>query len=342
MLLSDERVDNITGDSQAVAVEDEEQFVPANSPFEVLLNEVPLQEEPTSVVAVIADLLDGAVNDSQTTITVEHGDWFQDGDTLLVDTEQMTVNAAPTGNSVPVDRGANGTTPAAHSDGADVRILNSLTEVLSDTPAAREFVLSYEKGWARFNSDQANMRTLWGYQATGSLVTVKRQIHILPEGDDFPERPGVGMVVAKGGMVFWYNGAAWAPFSPLLETDTTVNTFSARGLSNLTWGDLVSKTIYVPAAGATVGAIGRMVAKNTSGGAESFQLRLVIDGTTGTAGDAVSTPASGYRRASATGELAVTGGRFVTVKIQGFANVTGSWEHQRSELFLWTTPWEGE
>lgn len=345
MLMADERVDNITGDDQSEVITDEEHVVPANSPFEFLLAEVPKQESPSTVSAWIADALAAAVDAVQTTVTVGNGAWFADGDTVLVESEQMTVSGSPAGNILTVVRGANGTTAAAHAIALDVKLLNSLAEVNTDTPAPGEFRVNYSKGWVLVNIAESSKRVLVSYTGTGSLVTVLRQIHVLPDGADFPERPEAGMVVARGGMVFWYSGRAWAPMALVPELDTTVNNFGGlggRGLANLTWGDLVTKTIYVPQAGATVGAIGRTVAQNNSAGAESFQLRIDIDGDTGASGDAVSTPAGGYRRAAAVHEVAgVTGGRMVTVKIQCYANVTDNWEHQRSELSVWTTPWEG-
>ncbi len=145
---------------------------------------------------------------------------------------------------------------------------------------------------------------------------------------------GAGLTISEGVLEAVHLGP---------ELDTTVNTLQARGLSSLAWGTLVSKSIYVPAAGATVRCRARSICKNNSTGAEAIQLRVKIDGNAGSSGSSVSVPGGGgVRRASATHQEAVSGGRFVAVLVEAYANVVGSWEHQRSELFISTDPWDGE
>ena len=58
---------------------------------------------------------------SDVTVTVTDGAAFSPGQTLLVDAEQLFVEAV-SGDDVTVTRGVNGTTAATHSDGADVSV----------------------------------------------------------------------------------------------------------------------------------------------------------------------------------------------------------------------------
>ncbi len=65
--------------------------------------------------------LNGALNNSATSVPVDDGDEFSPGQTLLVDSEQLYVRSI-TGDSLTVDRGANGTTAASHLDNAPIGV----------------------------------------------------------------------------------------------------------------------------------------------------------------------------------------------------------------------------
>merc|ERR1712096_213350 len=65
--------------------------------------------------------LNGAIDNAATTITVnvDSGSIFSAGETILVDTEHMTINSISS-NALTVSRAANNTTIAAHSNDATV------------------------------------------------------------------------------------------------------------------------------------------------------------------------------------------------------------------------------
>lgn len=71
------------------------------------------------------NLLDGAITDTTSasnTITVDDGSVFSVGDTIKIDNEEMTITNKPSANQITVTRGANGTTKAAHSDNAPLKV----------------------------------------------------------------------------------------------------------------------------------------------------------------------------------------------------------------------------
>lgn len=73
--------------------------------------------------------LDGAINDSVTSITVDDGSvWPGEGDyRILIGTEVLLVTARST-NTLTVERGVDGTTAASHSDGAQVQSVATADE----------------------------------------------------------------------------------------------------------------------------------------------------------------------------------------------------------------------
>ena len=72
--------------------------------------------------------LNGAINSSQTTLTVASSMNIVDGSVLSIDTEHVLITSTVSGNTRTVMRGWNGTTPAAHSIGAVItHVGNQLT-----------------------------------------------------------------------------------------------------------------------------------------------------------------------------------------------------------------------
>jgi len=61
-------------------------------------------------------------NGTTTTISLTNGDYVHEGSILQIGNEYLIVQAAPTGNTVIVSRGAGGTTPASHSNSAAVHL----------------------------------------------------------------------------------------------------------------------------------------------------------------------------------------------------------------------------
>jgi hypothetical protein len=95
-------------------------------------------------------LLNGALSDTTgTSVTVDNGQHFGAGQTILVDSEQMYVKAI-SGNVLTVARGVNGTTAATHLDNATVNIYLYPSEVM-------EAVLEQAMKW-------------WQQRATGYMT----------------------------------------------------------------------------------------------------------------------------------------------------------------------------
>ena len=65
-------------------------------------------------------LIDGAINDSVTSVTVDDGDFFRVGDLLRFNDEIVEVTAIST-NDLTIRRGLHGSTAASHSDNAVIR-----------------------------------------------------------------------------------------------------------------------------------------------------------------------------------------------------------------------------
>jgi hypothetical protein len=83
-------------------------------------------------------LLNGAINSSQTSITVDDGSAVDVGETIVIDAEQCAVEDIAT-NTLVVVRGINGTTAASHADNAVVsrrRYPRDIEEAVVDRAAA--------------------------------------------------------------------------------------------------------------------------------------------------------------------------------------------------------------
>lgn len=68
--------------------------------------------------------LDGALNASATSVTVDDGSLVESLQTVLVDSEQLYVTNV-NGTTLTVERGANGTTAASHDSGSTVNVLEA-------------------------------------------------------------------------------------------------------------------------------------------------------------------------------------------------------------------------
>jgi len=80
-----------------------------------------------------ASALNGGINATVTSATVDDGGLYSVGDTILIGTEQMMVNSIK-GNGLTCSRAHNGTTADSHSDGAAVRTLQ--WDVATITPSS--------------------------------------------------------------------------------------------------------------------------------------------------------------------------------------------------------------
>jgi hypothetical protein len=69
---------------------------------------------PETTPSLIGDSVAVGFNSTAASMTVSNGGLFSAGQTLKIDSEQVYVFKNPTGNSVPIQRGVNGTTAAAH------------------------------------------------------------------------------------------------------------------------------------------------------------------------------------------------------------------------------------
>jgi len=166
------RFDPFTESYSAVKQEDEDQAVPGSPPYRVRLNEVPRDDSPSTVEAVILVQLNEALDDSETGVDIVAGHYgrVNVNDIILVDDEQMQVTAKPGSPTLTVTRGYGGTTPDTHSTSAWMEILNSLTEITSGSPASREFRVDYKynTGLVLFNSAESGYDVRFNYYGLGS------------------------------------------------------------------------------------------------------------------------------------------------------------------------------
>ena len=93
------------------------------------------------------------ITSTQTTVTLESAR-FADGDTIIIDTEQMTITAGGGTASLTVQRGQNGTAKAEHSSGSPVYSALSYT-ALKVQPV--DVVDSDESGWCTLAPTQAEL-----------------------------------------------------------------------------------------------------------------------------------------------------------------------------------------
>ncbi len=77
--------------------------------------------------------LSGNIDSSVTTIPVDTGYYFQAGDTILIDSEKMTVGGVSGSNLTSVTRAAGGTSAASHTSGTTVYNVTSMTHISGDT-----------------------------------------------------------------------------------------------------------------------------------------------------------------------------------------------------------------
>lgn len=168
----DWRFDPFTETYNAVSKSNEDHAVPGSSPYRVRLVEVPREDSPSSVTAVILVELDEDLDASETGVDIlaAHYGRVQVNDVLLCDDEQMQVTAKPGSPTLTVTRGYGGTTPATHSDGTLMEILASMTEIASGSPAAREFRVDYKynTGLVLFNSAQGGYDIRFDYYGLGT------------------------------------------------------------------------------------------------------------------------------------------------------------------------------
>jgi hypothetical protein len=168
----DIRRDPFTEEDQSALVSDEEYTIPAASPFYVQLDEVPRLDDPSSVVVYLTDLLAEDLDISETVVTVTNGDYFETGDIIQIDDEQMEITGKSS-NDLNVTRGYGGTTPATHDNGTRFFLTEAFTEVLT-TPTARQYqvhygttAIPYKAGLVRFSEDHAEAVVWITYYKTG-------------------------------------------------------------------------------------------------------------------------------------------------------------------------------
>jgi hypothetical protein len=193
---ADFRWDPWTDTAQPTDITNERRTIPASSPYDIRLWEVPQKTQPSSITVKLVDPL--AVNitsTSATSITVTHGAWFQNGDVILIDTEKMQLTDAPSGNVLTVSRGYGGTTASTHTSGADVFLDTKFTE-RSAAPATREYWPDYnadvaaDENWntgtLRFSSDDAGKTIAVTYKGMGNLADAR----VLRRGVTVYDTPG--------------------------------------------------------------------------------------------------------------------------------------------------------
>lgn len=176
----DYRKDAWTDTNQPSIITGEKHIIPTSSPYVVRLEEMPLKEVPSSIALKLCDILATAITTVDgTTVVVGNGAWWRANDVLMIDSEAMQVTGDPSGNTLTVTRGYNGTTPTTHLAGADVLLDAKFTEVAA-APGEREFWPDYnttvedDPNWNRgdlqFNSAQAGMRVSVDYKGMGNFA----------------------------------------------------------------------------------------------------------------------------------------------------------------------------
>ena len=173
---NDWRFDPFTESYNAVLISDEDRDVPGSSPYRIRLYEIPRKDSPSTVDCVILVELDEELDDSEVGVDIlaAHYDRVQVGDVLLCDDEQMYVSAKPGSPTLTVTRAYGGTSADTHTDGTMMEILASMTEIVSGSPATREFRVDYKysTGLILFNSAQAGYNMRVDYYGLGSPLSV--------------------------------------------------------------------------------------------------------------------------------------------------------------------------
>ena len=166
------RFDPFTEAYNAVQQLNEDHVVPGVSPYTIRLIEVPRQDSPSTVTCTILVELDEDLDAVETDVDVLAADYGRVlvNDIILVDSEKLEVTAKPGSPTLTCNRGYGGTTPAVHTDGTQMEILDSMTEIASGSPATREFRVDYKfnTGLVLLNSAQAAFDLRFDYWGLGS------------------------------------------------------------------------------------------------------------------------------------------------------------------------------
>ena len=134
-----------------------------------------------SVAYTYETQLDGAINNSVTSITVDNGEHFYPNTFLKINSEAMIVTAV-SGNTLTVTRGADGTSAAAHSDNDAVVAYEWAQTFQSDAPISSVDCNAY-----LWDGDTNTPQTLC---ITGGSVTIRNNVN--------PIGPKVGDTVTMG------------------------------------------------------------------------------------------------------------------------------------------------
>jgi hypothetical protein len=119
--------------------------------------------------------LNGAISDSQTTITVDSIADFPDRVFVVrIDSEDILVLAAPGISTIQIERGYNGTSPAAHSDNADVNLI--VFTLGRGTAYISKAMLNPDEDYD-LNEDEHREETI--YNASTSTIASGERVHVL-------------------------------------------------------------------------------------------------------------------------------------------------------------------
>lgn len=309
------RFDPWTGTPQPVDINDERHTIPASSPYTIKLLEVPQKNAPTTTAIRIVDSLTAAIASAgATTITVAHGAWFALNDVITIDNEKLQVTAAPSGNTLTVSRGYDGTTASTHSNGASVFIENSMVEV-SAAPSENQFWPDYNVILADFprwntgtilvNSAAAGKTVSVNYKAMGHLVDdriLDQRFQLYTSSGTWRVPPGVTKVLVTGcgggggggrgypggwtGPAGGGGGAGAVALDRLIEgiiPGSTISITIGSGGASQSNGGATTFGSYLTLAGGVSGGNGTVDTPGAAG--TSSGMRLVS--TSGTAGDSV-------------------------------------------------------
>jgi hypothetical protein len=117
-------------------------------------------------------LLNGAVNNSVTSITVDTNTTLSPGMLLKIDTEYLRVTAVPTATTATVIRGQNGSTPASHLDDAPISYW---------TP--EPVVVSAASRWATYLISRRGSFEQSKFDVTGAIIQFPPDMPGMVKGD---------------------------------------------------------------------------------------------------------------------------------------------------------------
>jgi hypothetical protein len=137
----DYRYDPFTDTDESSAVTDESHVIPGSSPYYIQLQEVPKNEEPSTITITKVGQLDEDLDISETGVDVVRGADWAAGDEFTIDSETMYVDSVAS-NTLTVQRGYGGSSAATHNqyENVDTGTLDSNGETYLAHDSTTDFI----------------------------------------------------------------------------------------------------------------------------------------------------------------------------------------------------------